>query len=123
MRARGFSGFRLAVASYASLFGHFWDMLAVLYAALFFEKLQRPLFGAGLGLLAGISILSYAGSVLTLGIFVPFLCLAVFVSRKGRPNFKTVASLAGWTLAGALAAAVALLLAVHPRAPGRLLRK
>ncbi len=98
-------GFRLAVASYAALFGHFWDMLAVLYVALFFEKLERPLYGAGLGLLAGISILSYAGSVLTLGIFVPFLCLAVFVSREVRPSFRTVAALAGWPLAGALAAA------------------
>src|SRR3990172_864120 len=28
--------FRLAVASYASLFGHFWDMLAALYVAFFF---------------------------------------------------------------------------------------
>ena len=98
--------FRLAVASYASLFGHFWDMLAVLYVALFFERLQRPLYGAGLGLLAAISILSYAGSVLTLGFFVPLLCLAVFFfSREVRPKLSTVAALAGWPLAGALAAA------------------
>jgi hypothetical protein len=98
--------FRLAVASYASLFGHFWDMLAVLYVALFFERLQRPLYGAGLGLLVATSILSYAGSVLTLGFLVPLLCLAVlFFSREARPKISTVAALAGWPLASALAAA------------------
>jgi hypothetical protein len=98
--------FRLAVASYAALFGHFWDMLAVLYVALFFDRLQRPLYGAGLGLLVAISILSYAGSVLTLGIFIPSLCLAVLlVSREGRPKLATVGALAGFSLAGALAAA------------------
>ncbi|MGH9390274.1 MAG: hypothetical protein ACRD1Z_11720, partial [Vicinamibacteria bacterium] len=98
--------FRVAVASYASRFGHFWDMLAVLYVALFFERLQRPLYGAGLGLLVAISILSYAGSVLTLGLLVPLLCLAVlFFSRDARPKISTVAALAGWPLAGALAAA------------------
>ena len=97
--------FRLAVASYASLFGHFWDMLAVLYLALFFERLHRPLYGAGLGLLVAISILSYAGSVLTLGLFVPFLCVAVLLCREARPSLRTAAALAGWPLAGALAAA------------------
>ena len=98
--------FRLAVASYASLFGHFWDMLAALYVVLFFERLKRPLYGAGLGLLVGISILSYAGSVLTLGIFVPLLLLAVmFFSLEKRPKLPTLAALAGWPLLGALAAA------------------
>jgi hypothetical protein len=97
--------FRLAVASYASLFGHFWDMLAALYVVLFFERLRRPIYGAGLGLLVAISILSYAGSVLTLGIFVPLLCLALFAWRETRPKLSTVAALAGWPLAGALAAA------------------
>ncbi len=98
--------FRLAVASYASLFGHFWDTLVVLYLALFFERLQRPLYGAGLGLLVAISILSYAGSALTLGILVPSICLAVFFfSREAHPKLSAVAALAGWPLAGALAAA------------------
>jgi len=97
--------FRLAVASYASLFGHFWDMLSALYVTLFFERLRRPLYGAGLGLLVATSILSYAGSVLTLGIFVPLLGLALFSWRETRPKLSTVAALAGWPLAGALAAA------------------
>jgi hypothetical protein len=97
--------FRLAVASYASLFGHFWDMLAVLYVASFFERLHKPAYGAGLGLLVAISILSYAGSVLTLGIFVPALCLAVLLARELRSKVATVAALAGWPLAGALTAA------------------
>jgi hypothetical protein len=97
--------FRLAFASYASLFGHFWDMLATLYLASFFERLARPLYGAGLGILVAISILSYAGSVLTLGIFVPLLSLLVLLSREARPKMSTVAALAFWPLAGALASA------------------
>ena len=97
--------FRLAVASYAALFGHFWDMLAVLYLALFFERLHRPLYGAGLGLLVLTSILSYAGSVLTLGLFVPFLCVSVLLWLQPRPSFRTAAAVAGWPLFGALAAA------------------
>ena len=98
-------------------------MLAVLYAAFFFEKLQRPLYGAGLGLLAGISILSYAGSVLTLGIFVPFLCLAVFVSREGRPSFQNRRLPRRLAFGRCARGRVALLLAVHPGAPGRLPRE
>ncbi len=97
--------FRLAVASYASLYGHFWDMLVALYLVWFFDRLERPRYGAGLGLLVAISILSYAGSVLTLGLFVPFLCLALLRSREARPRVPTLAALAGWPLAGALAAA------------------
>jgi hypothetical protein len=97
--------FRLAVASYASLFGHFWDMLAALYVVWFFDRLARPLYGAGLALLVAISILSYAGSVLTLGIFAPILSLAVLFSRRTRPSRATAAALAGFSLAGALAAA------------------
>jgi hypothetical protein len=95
--------FRLAVASYAALFGHFWDMVAVLYVAFFFDRLKRPLYGAGLGLLVAISILSYAGSVLTLGLFVPLLAIAVLATRVGPPS--TVLAVAAWPLAGALAAA------------------
>ncbi len=95
--------FRLAVASYAALFGHFWDTLAVLYIVFFFHRLHRTAYGAGLALLVAISILSYAGSVLTLGIFVPFFGIAISLMRRGR--LSTVAALAGWPLAGALAAA------------------
>ncbi|HJS73429.1 MAG TPA: hypothetical protein VJ921_04020, partial [Vicinamibacteria bacterium] len=91
--------FRLAVASYAALFGHFWDMLAVLYIAFFFDRLHRPLYGAGLGVLVAISILSYAGSVLTLGLFVPLLGIAVLLTRASRPS--TVLALTLWPLAGA----------------------
>jgi hypothetical protein len=97
--------FRLAVASYASLFGHFWDTLAALYLAFFLDRIHRPLYGLGLGLLVAISLLSYAGSVLTLGLFVPFLCFALVLARETRPNLRTIASLALWPLAAALAAA------------------
>jgi hypothetical protein len=95
--------FRLAVASYAALFGHFWDMLAVLYVAFFFDRLERPLYAAGLGLLVAISILSYAGSVLTLGIFVPCLAIALLLTRTGRPS--AAFAIAGSALVGALASA------------------
>jgi hypothetical protein len=98
-------GFRLAVASYAALFGHFWDMLAALYVVSFFDRLKHPVYGLGLGLLVAVSLLSYAGSVLTLGLFFPLLSLALVFSRKERSNIPTAAALAGWPLAGALAAA------------------
>jgi hypothetical protein len=52
-----------------------------------------------------ISILSYAGSVLTLGLFAPFLSVAVLLQGRARPRLRTAAALAGWPLAGALAAA------------------
>ncbi len=110
--------FRLAVASYAALFGHFWDMLALLYVVSFFQKLKRPLYGAGLGVLVAISLLSYAGSALTLGIFVPFLCLALTFSRRARPGTATVAALAGFSLAGALTAAWVFYLAYVPELLG-----
>jgi hypothetical protein len=97
--------FRLAVASYASLFGHFWDMLAALYAIWFFDRLPRPRYGAGFAFLVAVSILSYAGSVLTLGIFVPILSLAVLFSRRTSPHRGTAAALAAYSLLGALAAA------------------
>jgi hypothetical protein len=111
-------GFRLAVASYASLFGHFWDMIAILYVIAFFERLRRPVYGAGLGLLVAISILSYAGSVLTLGILVPLLALAVALARGVSARGWTVAALAGWPLAGALTAAWLFYLAYIPELLG-----
>ncbi|MGH9324847.1 MAG: hypothetical protein ACRD21_12275, partial [Vicinamibacteria bacterium] len=97
--------FRLAVASYAALYGHFWDTLAVLYLVFFFDRLRNPLVGAGLGALVSISILSYAGSVLVLGLFVPLLCLALLWVREERPSSVKagqIGSLALWPLAGAL---------------------
>lgn len=97
--------FRLAVASYAALYGHFWDVAFVLYLALFFDRISRPIYGVGLGLLAAISLLSYAGSALVLGLFVPVFCLAVLALRP-RPRSAIPAAVAGWSLAGALAALV-----------------
>jgi hypothetical protein len=52
-----------------------------------------------------ISLLSYAGSVLTLGLFFPFLCFALVLARETRPNLRTIASLALWPLAAALVSA------------------
>jgi hypothetical protein len=97
------AAFRLAVASYAALFGHFWDVAFVLYLTIFFDRLSRPAFGAGLGLLAAVSLLSYAGSALVLGLFVPFFCLGLLFLRP-RPRSAILGAIAGWSLAGAVAA-------------------
>ncbi len=99
------AAFRLAVASYAALFGHFWDVVFVLYLTFLFDRLTRPIYGVGLGLLAAISLLSYAGSALVLGLFVPFFCLALLAIHP-RPRPTIVVATAGWSLVGALAATV-----------------
>lgn len=96
-------GFRLAVASYAALLGHFCDTLLVLYLVLFFERLGRPVYGAGICLLVAVSLLSYAGSALVLGLFVPLLCLTLLVTRQ---PWERAAAIAAWALAGALVALV-----------------
>jgi hypothetical protein len=97
--------FRLAVASYAALFGHFWDTVAVVYLVFFFERIEKPRYALGLAALVAIAILSYAGSALVLGMFVPAFCLAcVFVAAERRPEAKRLAAVALWSLAGALVA-------------------
>ena len=97
--------FRLAVASYAALFGHFGDTVVVLYLVLFFDRIERPLYAMGFASLVAVSILSYAGSALVLGMFVPAFCLAfVFVKKDRRPESKRLVAIAAWALVGALAA-------------------
>jgi hypothetical protein len=51
-----------------------------------------------------VSLLSHAGSVLVLGLFVPLLCVSLWLgSRRGeRPPGKLVLAMAGWSLAGAV---------------------
>ncbi len=97
--------FRLAVASYAALFGHFWDFLVVLYLVFFFERIERLPYALGFASLIAVSILSYAGSALVLGLFIPAFCLAfVFVREGHRPAARRLVSIAAWALLGALAA-------------------
>lgn len=97
--------FRLAVASYAAMFGHLWDLVAVVYLVFFFDRIERPFYAAGFAALVAISILSYAGSALVLGMFVPAFCLAFgFVDRGRRPEMRRRIAIAGWALLGALAA-------------------
>ena len=97
--------FRLAVASYAALFGHFWDTVVVLYLVFFFDRIERPLYAMGFASLIAVSILSYAGSALVLGMLVPAFCLAfVFVKKDRRPETKRLVAIALWALAGALVA-------------------
>lgn len=97
--------FRLAVASYAAMFGHFWDLVVVLYLVFFFDRIQRVPYAIGFASLIAISILSYAGSALVLGLFIPAFCLAfVFVKKDRRPATTTLISIAAWALIGALVA-------------------
>jgi len=96
--------FRLTVASYAALFGHFWDVLVGLYLLFQFDRMARPGIGAGLALLVALSILSYAGSVLVLGLFVPAFALAVGLRDRDRETIGRALRVSGWALLGALTA-------------------
>ena len=108
-------GFRLAVASYAALFGHFWDTVAIFYLALFFDRLDRPRYAIGFSALIAIALLSYAGSALVLGMFVPAFCLAfAFVMKERRPPPARLVSIAGWALLGAMLAVGAFYLQYIP---------
>jgi hypothetical protein len=99
--------FRLAVASYAALFGHFWDCLTVLYLVQVFDRIERPRYAAGFAVLVSFSLLSYAGSALTLGLFVPWFCLALIVLGTGSAEKRRATIIAGWALLGAMAALLA----------------
>lgn len=97
--------FRLAVASYAAMFGHFWDFVVVLYLVFFFDRIRRPPYALGFAALIAISILSYAGSALVLGLFVPAFCIALtLIGGDRRPAAATLVSIAAWALFGALVA-------------------
>jgi hypothetical protein len=94
--------FRLTVASYASMFGHFWDTLVVLYLVIFFERMNRLAFGAGLATLIAISLLSYAGSALVLGLFIPAFVLVLLMRSQAQEDRGRAARVALWALIGAL---------------------
>lgn len=94
--------FRLTVASYAAMFGHFWDTVVAIYLIFFFERFSRFWIGVGFATLVAISLLSYAGSALVLGLFVPTFALMVLV-RSGDADDKGLAArVALWALIGAL---------------------
>jgi hypothetical protein len=96
--------FRLTVASYAAVFGHFWDLLAALYLICFFPKLGRFWVGMGFAGLVSVSLLSYAGSALVLGLFIPAFSVAILLQRE-QGSFPSIALRAAfWALVGALAA-------------------
>jgi len=98
-------GFRLAVASYAAMFGHFWDMVAILFLVFFYDRMKSPRYLLGWAGLIAISLLSYAGSALVLGFLVPAFCLTLaVVDRPRRPETVTPVAIALWALAGALLA-------------------
>lgn len=96
--------FRLTVASYAALLGHFWDTLVVLYLVVFLERLNRFWAGIGLALLIALSILSYAGSVLVLGLFIPTLSFTLLLRREKEGDAGRALLLSMWALGGALVA-------------------
>ncbi len=96
--------FRLTVASYAAMFGHFWDTLVALYLIFFFPRMNR--FGTGVGLAAmiAISLLSYAGSALVLGMFIPIFALAIGIRSEEPEDKGRAVRVALWALVGALLA-------------------
>ncbi len=96
--------FRLTVASYAALFGHFWDTLVVGYLLYFYQKMDRVPVGLGLAVLVAASILSYAGSALVLGLFIPAFSLAILLRRKDPGDVGKASATALWALGGALLA-------------------
>ena len=98
--------FRLTVASYAALFGHFWDMLVALYLLLLFGRMERTKIGIGLALLVALSILSYAGSVLVLGLFVPAFAVSVAFRHREKIDIRRAIRISLWSLAGALSVIV-----------------
>jgi hypothetical protein len=96
--------FRLTVASYAALFGHFWDTLVVGYLLYFYQKMNRVTVALGLAALVAVSILSYAGSALVLGLFIPAFSLAILLQRKDPGDFGKASATALAALAGAMLA-------------------
>lgn len=96
--------FRLTVASYAAMFGHFWDTLVALYLIFFFPRMNRFWTGAGLATVIAISLLSYAGSALVLGMFIPIFALAICIRGKEPEDKGRAVRVALWALVGALLA-------------------
>jgi len=96
--------FRLTVASYAALFGHFWDVVIGYYLLSRFARMERLAVGLGLALLVAASILSYAGSALVLGLALPAFALAAALRPKEPFDRGRAARVAAWSLAGALLA-------------------
>jgi hypothetical protein len=94
----------LTVASYAASFGHFWDTLVAFYLLFFFQKMNRAWVGLGLALLVMTSMLSYAGSTLVLGLFIPSFSAAILMRRRDAEDSARVVRTMLWSLAGALTA-------------------
>lgn len=98
--------FRLAVASYAALFGHFIDLLAIYFLIVYHERLTRTRYGAGFAALVFLSLMSYAGSALVLGLFVPAAALGVvwLAPKKTEGTRPLARAMLVWSLTGALSA-------------------
>jgi hypothetical protein len=96
--------FRLAVASFAALLGHFLDLVAIYYLVTFHDRIEKPRHAMVFGTLVAVALLSYAGSALVLGLFVPILTLTWFLSRADRPSHmrKRVAVVLVAAFAGAV---------------------
>jgi hypothetical protein len=75
-----------------------------LYLLFFFKKMNRWWVGMGLAGLVATSILSYAGSALVLGLFIPAFSLAVLWRRGQTGDTGRAIRTASWSLAGALIA-------------------
>jgi len=96
--------FRLTVASYAAMFGHFWDTLVALYLIFFFPRMNRFWTGVGLATIIAVSLLSYAGSALVLGLFIPIFALSISIRNEEPEDKGRAVRVALWALVGALLA-------------------
>ena len=97
--------FRLSVASYAAILGHFCDFITISYLLYFFDRLHRFSYLLGLSCLVAIALLSYAGSALVLGFFIPVFCIVFGLQNYHQEKtMQRLICVAGSSLFGALAA-------------------
>ena len=106
-----FVSFRLTTAFYASVFGHFLDTLVAAYVVFFFDRMERPLVGAGLAALVTLSLLAYTGSAIVLGFWVPLFAGVAAIRKANRPCALRVLF---WSAGGALIAVASFYLQYVP---------
>jgi len=86
------------------MFGHFWDTLVALYLIFFFPRMNRFWTGVGLATIIAVSLLSYAGSALVLGLFIPIFALSISIRNEEPEDKGRAVRVALWALVGALLA-------------------
>jgi hypothetical protein len=96
--------FRLVRAFYPGVVGHFLDFLVGIYLAYSFEKLQKSRAALALLALATVALVSYSGSPLALGFFLPSFAAVLALRPKAREDRARALNV---LVAAALAATIA----------------